>query len=133
MRKLKKWKKQNPPNNINPKTGEKLLDESHIVVFVNEDYLIDFQQVSIIDCVARWFFSWTSSPEAMQWNTRKSEPIVYKVSSTRKMHELINDGAFMPSKKTISYIAGDPVAICVGPTWSSELIGYNNSYERVYY
>lgn len=124
---------KNPPNNINPKTGERILDESHIVVFVNEDFLIDFQQVSIIDCVSRWFFSKGASVILSQWNNRKSEPIVYKVSSTVKMNELINDNVFTPTDKTVSYIAGDPVAICIGPTWSSELIGYNNSYERVYY
>lgn len=131
LRKLKQWKQKNVPSNIDPRTGLPRIDVSHIVVFVNEDYPADFQQVAIIDCVSSWFFSWTSSQESQSWVNRKSEPVIYKVSSTRKMIELLNNNQVR--KKTVSYIIDDPVAICVGPAWSSNLTGYNDIYERTYY
>lgn len=131
LRKLKLWKQKNQPNNIDPITGLPKIDVLHIVVFVNEDYPSDFQQVSIIDCVSNWFFTWSSTQESQAWNNRKSEPIIYKVSSTKKMIELLNNNHVR--KKTVSYIIDDPVAICIGPTWSSNLTGYNDTYERTYY
>ncbi len=131
-RKLKKWKQRNPPNNVHPETGQPLIDESHVVVFVNEDYPLDYQQVSIIDAVSRWFFTWSSSREAAAWHERKSQPVIYRVSSTKKMHELLHN-PYVSNQKTVSYIIDEPVAICIGPAWSSALTGYNDTYERIYY
>jgi hypothetical protein len=117
---------------VDPETGLPLIDVCHIVVFVNEDYPLDYQQVSIIDAVSSWFFTWSSARDTAAWNERKSEPIIYKVSSTKKMLEILHDNQYTP-RKTVSYITSDPVAICIGPAWSSGLTGYNDSYERIYY
>lgn len=131
--KLKKWKLSNPSVNINPATGEKLLEELHVVVFINGSFPKEDQMTAMAGCVATWFYNWGSSPISQQWETRKSSPTIFQIKNTEEMNNLRKTINMEKSKKTVFTLAGEPVAICIGPVWTNQIIGYNNTHRKLSY
>lgn len=131
--KLKKWKLSNPSVNINPETGDKLLEELHVVVFINGSFPKEDQMAALSGCVATWFYNWGSSSVSQQWETRKSTPTVFHINNTEDMENLRKSINSEKSKKSIFTLAGEPVAICIGPVWTNQISGYNTNYRKLSY
>lgn len=131
-RKLKKFRKKNPRQNIDPNTGMIIVDESHVVCFVNDEYPLEHISLAVIDATSSWFYTHASARSAMRWWNRRSNPVVLKVPATFEMERLL-ENPIIPPHRTVSYFAGEPIAICIGPMWNSDLYEYNIPYEIIEY
>jgi hypothetical protein len=88
--------------------------------------------LGVIDATSEWLYTHSSTQQAMRWHARKSNPVVFKVDSDYEMQRLLESPS-VPALRTVSYFAGEPIAICIGPQWNSVLSEYNIPYEMIQY
>lgn len=100
-------------------------DRLHVVTFINWSYPIEDIMDAVVDSSSTWFSEHAVNPLAMKWRALKSYPILLKVPNTQLMFPLMDERIH----KTVSKIGEEPVAICMGPLWNSEVMWYNG-YER---
>ena len=130
---LKKWLVKNPSKNINIKTGQVLLEELRVTVFVNKGFPRDYQLHGVADSCAQWFYHWGSLARSKGYENaqRAGNPTIYVTYDTDEMKKLIEDASL--ENKAISYFAGEPLAICIGPMFEAERMGFNAYYEQLPY
>lgn len=125
------WLKKLKSNSKRHKLGltkqnlQYLDDKLHVVTFINWSYPIEDIMDAVADSSSTWFSEHAVNPLAMQWRQMKSYPILLKVPNTDLMNALLDERIH----KTISKIGEEPVAICMGPLWNSQIMCYNG-YER---
>lgn len=125
------WLKKLKSNSIRHKLGltkqnlHHLDDRLHVVTFINWTYPIEDIMDAVADSSSTWFSEHAVNPLAMKWRTLKSYPILLKVPNTMLMYPLLDEKIH----KTVSKIGDEPIAICMGPLWNSEVMWYNG-YER---
>lgn len=100
-------------------------DRLHVVTFINWEFPIEEIMDAVADCTSTWFSEHAVNPLAMQWRQVKSYPILFKVPSSELMFPLLDEKIH----KTVSKIGEEPIAICMGPLWNSQVMCYNG-YER---
>lgn len=127
---LKMWRRQNPPQNLN-EDGSVKIDESHVICFVNGEYPFEHQILGAVDAASQWFFIYGSSQQAREWSGRKSDPKIYDIPTAFELHR-ISQHPFAPNK-TVSHFAGELIAVCIGPVWNSRLTEYNRMYKSIKY
>jgi len=124
---LKKLRSNNKKIELN--LGEEnfpLLDNNlHLLTFINWSYPLSDIMDAVSDSASTWFSEHAVNPLGMEWRRRKSYPILLKVPNTDLMLPLLDE----PIHKTVSKIGEDPIAICMGPLWNSQIMCYNG-YER---
>lgn len=125
------WLKKLKSNSKRHKLGltkqnlQYLDDKLHVVTFINWSYPIEDIMDAVADSSSTWFSEHAVNPLAMQWRQLKSYPILLKVPNTDLMNALLDERIH----KTVSKIGDEPVAICMGPLWNSQIMCYNG-YER---
>lgn len=129
-KKLQNYRRDHPRQNIGP-DGNVILDESHIVCFINDEYPEEHKMLALIDVASKWMFRYGSTQDAMRWDDRKSNPVILKVGSSFELERIIKSGYLNP-QITTSYFAGELIAFCIGPVWNSRLDNYN-LYEKITY
>ncbi len=100
-------------------------DRLHVVTFINWSFPIEDIMDAVADSSATWFSEHAVNPLAMQWRQVKSYPVLLKVPNTDLMIPLLDEKIH----KTVSKIGDEPIAICMGPLWNSQIMCYNG-YER---
>lgn len=125
------WLKKKRSNSKREKLGivkENLqfLDEGlHVVTFINWSFPMEDIMEAVADASATWFSEHAVNPLGLEWRKRKSYPIIFKVKNTEFMNLLLSEAIH----KTVSKMGDEPVAICMGPLWNSQVLCYNG-YER---
>lgn len=125
------WLKKLKSNSKRHKLGltkqnlQYLDDKLHVVTFINWSFPIEDIMDAVADSSSTWFSEHAVNPLAMQWRQAKSYPILLKVPNTDLMYPLMDERIH----KTVSKIGDEPVAICMGPLWNSQVMCYNG-YER---
>lgn len=125
------WLKKLKSNSKRHKLGltkqnlQYLDDRLHVVTFINWSFPIEDIMDAVADSSSTWFSEHAVNPLAMQWRQVKSYPILLKVPNTNLMYPLLDERIY----KTVSKIGDEPVAICMGPLWNSQVMCYNG-YER---
>lgn len=129
--KYNKWKKNNPDPEINYIGDDPNVSfEMKIVCFVNDEFPLENITLGIADAVGRWFYKNSEGAQAKDWFRRAGNPIIYKVYNTDGMEELLEMHSHIANKE-ISTFAAEPIAICLGPMWTNELLMYNSNYEQL--
>jgi hypothetical protein len=129
-RKLSKFRNINPRQNID-ESGNVIIDECHMVCFINDEYPPEHQMLALTDAASTWMFKYASTQESMKWNERRSNPVVLKVGSSYELERILKSG-YLATNISTSYFAGEIVAICIGPVWNSRLEEYR-LYEKITY
>jgi len=129
-RKLARFRQDNPRQNVDV-NGNIIIDECHMVCFVNDEYPAEHKMLGLVDATSTWMFRHASTQEAMRWMDRRSNPIIFGVGSTYEIERILKSGYLAPEVAT-SYFAGEIVAICIGPVWNSRLSEYR-LYEKITY
>jgi len=121
---LKKLKSNSKKRNLGiRKNNLQYLDQKlHVVIFINWAYPIEDIMDAVADSSSTWFCEHAVNPLALEWRKLKSHPILLKVPNTDYMNALMDERIH----KTVSKIGDDPVAICMGPLWNSEVMCYNS-------
>ena len=130
-RKLKKFRETHPKQNVDA-NGNIVIDECHLVCFVNDEFPSEHQMMSVVDATSKWFYSYGSSRDVMRWADRRSNPIIYKAADHYELQRIVQQMAPYSENVAVSYFAGELMSLCVGPIWHSRL-GDFDSFERVLY
>ena len=130
-RKLAKYRKNNPKKNIDA-YGNIIIDECHMVCFVNDDFPTEHQMMGTIDATSKWFSSYGSTSTSIKWHNRKSNPIVFKVANQYELHRVAEQMSPHSDKVAVSYFAGELISLCIGPIWSSRIDAFD-MFEHISY
>ena len=103
--------------------------EMKLVCFVNDEFPLETIMHGVADCVGSWFLKNSQSGLAVDWRRRKTNPVMYKVKNSDGMQIIQEMHLHMPIE--ISMFSGYPIAICLGPLWTNQLLMYNNNYEQL--
>ena len=104
-RKLKKFRRDNPKQNIDD-NGNVIIDESHLVCFVNEEYPEDHQMIALIDATSKWFYSYGSTQDTLRWANRRSDPIIYKAGDCYDLERIGQQCGIVSDKISTSFFCG---------------------------
>ena len=121
------WLKKLRSNSKRTKLGlnrinQQYLDKNmHVVSFVNWEYPIEEIMGALADTTGSWFSEHAVNPIALEWRKRRSFPIIFKVPTNFEMLHLMDE----PIYKTVSKIGNDPISLCFGPMWNSQVLCYN--------
>lgn len=124
---LKKLRSNKKRENLGiKKENLQFLDQGlHVVTFVNWSFPLEDIMEAVADSSATWFSEYAIHPVGLEWRKRKSYPIIFKVPNSDLLKLLMSE----PIHKTVSKMGDEPVAICMGPLWNSQVLCYNG-YER---
>jgi hypothetical protein len=126
------WLKKRKSNKKRADLGLKKIDLQyldtglHVVFFVNWEYPIEELMDAVADCSCTWFSEHAVNGLALEWRRRKSYPIIFKVPNIEHMNNLLHEKIH----KTVAKIGDDPIAICFGPMYNSQVLCYND-YQRI--
>jgi len=124
--KLSKFRLNHPKRNVD-RNGNVIIDECHLVCFINEEFPSEHQMLALIDVTSQWFYSYGSTQTTLKWGQRRANPIVCKSPDHYELKRIVEQsGAMFSDKISTSFFAGELIAVCVGPVWNSRL----DSFER---
>lgn len=130
-KKYRKWLSTLPPKPEINYIGDNpnVSFEMKMIFFVNNEFPLEEITYGVFEAGSSWLYKNMSNARSVDWFRRKTKPMIYKVYDTEGMEVVIDMHKNL--KFEVFTMAGLPLAICLGPMWTNEILMYNNNYEQL--